>query len=51
MGTNPIGIVFSEYALQDPRAYQYLEPYLIGMMGGQYLSELPTWQEPFLGII
>jgi phage terminase large subunit len=28
MGTNPQGIVFSEYALQDPRAYQYLRPIL-----------------------
>ena len=24
MGTNPSGVVFSEYALQDPRAYQYI---------------------------
>jgi len=24
MGTNPQGVVFSEYALQDPRAYQYI---------------------------
>lgn len=29
MGTNPIGIVFSEYALQDPRAYQFLRPILL----------------------
>ena len=28
VGTNPKGIVFSEYALQDPRAYQYLRPIL-----------------------
>jgi phage terminase large subunit len=28
MGTNPQGIVFSEYAMQDPRAYQYLRPIL-----------------------
>lgn len=28
MGTNPQGIVFSEYALQDPRAYQHLRPIL-----------------------
>ena len=26
MGTNPRGIVFSEYALQDPRAYPLLRP-------------------------
>ena len=28
VGTNPAGIVFSEYALQDPAAYQYLRPIL-----------------------
>lgn len=28
MGTNPQGVVFSEYALQDPRAYQYIRPIL-----------------------
>jgi len=26
VGTNPKGAVFSEYALQDPRAYQFLRP-------------------------
>jgi phage terminase large subunit len=28
VGSNPIGCVFSEYALQDPRAYQYIRPIL-----------------------
>jgi len=28
VGTNPRLIIFSEYALQDPRAYQYLRPIL-----------------------
>ena len=28
MGTNPIGCVFSEYALQDPRAWDYFRPIL-----------------------
>lgn len=28
VGTNPIGIVFSEYALTDPRAYQFVRPIL-----------------------
>lgn len=28
MGTNPTAIVFSEYAVSDPRAYQYLRPIL-----------------------
>ena len=33
VGTNAIGCVFSEYALQDPRAYQYLRPMLTGNQG------------------
>jgi len=28
VGTNPVGVVFSEYALQDPRAWDYLRPIL-----------------------
>lgn len=28
MGTNPVGCVFSEYALQDPRAWDYIRPIL-----------------------
>jgi phage terminase large subunit len=28
VGTNPVGCVFSEYALQDPRAWDYLRPIL-----------------------
>lgn len=28
LGTNPIGCVFSEYALQDPRAWDYMRPIL-----------------------
>lgn len=29
MGTNPLGIVFSEYSLQDPMAWQYFRPILV----------------------
>jgi phage terminase large subunit len=28
MGTNPVGMVFSEYSLQNPRAYGYFRPIL-----------------------
>ena len=28
MGTNPLGLVFSEYSLQDPRAWDYFRPIL-----------------------
>lgn len=33
MGTNPQGVVFSEYALQDPRAYQFIRPILAANFG------------------
>lgn len=33
VGTNPQGVVFSEYALQDPRAYQFLRPILLANDG------------------
>lgn len=29
VGTNPIGVVFSEFSLQDPRAWEYLRPILV----------------------
>jgi phage terminase large subunit len=33
VGTNPSGCIFSEYALQDPRAYQFLRPALTATGG------------------
>lgn len=33
VGTNAIGMIFSEYALQDPTAYQYLRPILLQNQG------------------
>lgn len=33
VGTNPYGIVFSEYALSDKRAYDYLRPILVANQG------------------
>lgn len=33
VGTNAYGMIFSEYALQDPRAYQYLRPILAANNG------------------
>ena len=33
MGTNPMGVVLSEYALQDPAAYQYIRPILMANGG------------------
>lgn len=33
VGVNLAGAIFSEYALQDPRCYQYLRPILLANMG------------------
>lgn len=41
VGTNPYGIVFSEYALQDPRAYQYLRPILLANGGWAIFESTP----------
>jgi phage terminase large subunit len=41
MGTNPQGVVFSEYALQDPRAYQYIRPILTANQGWALFISTP----------
>ena len=41
MGTNPRGCVFSEYALQDPLAYQYLRPILTANGGWALFISTP----------
>lgn len=41
MGTNPRGIVYSEYALQDPRAYQLLRPALTANQGWAVFISTP----------
>lgn len=41
MGTNPQGVVFSEYALQDPRAYQYIRPILVANDGWALFISTP----------
>lgn len=41
MGTNPRGIVFSEYALQDPRAFQYIRPILTANGGWALFISTP----------
>lgn len=41
MGTNPYGVVFSEYALQDPRAYQYIRPILTANDGWALFISTP----------
>lgn len=41
VGTNPRGVVFSEYALQDPRAYQYIRPILTANQGWALFISTP----------
>ena len=41
MGTNPLGIVFSEYQLQDPQAAQYFKPILVENGGWQAYCYTP----------
>jgi len=41
MGSNPIGIIFSEYALQDPQAYKFLRPILLGNDGWALFISTP----------
>src|SRR5690606_26118990 len=39
--TNPQGVVFSEYALQDPRAYQFIRPILAANQGWALFISTP----------
>ncbi len=41
MGTNPQICVFSEYSLQDPRAYQYIRPILTANNGAAIFLSTP----------
>lgn len=41
VGTNPYGTIFSEYALQDPRAYQYIRPILVANQGWALFLSTP----------
>jgi hypothetical protein len=41
VGTNPRGIVFSEYALQDPRSYMFLRPILLANDGWAVFISTP----------
>lgn len=41
MGTNPIGVVFSEYSLQDPTAWDYIQPILMQNGGWALFNGTP----------
>lgn len=47
MGTNPQGIVFSEYALQDPMAYSYIRPILTANGGWAVFISTPRGKNHF----
>lgn len=48
MGTNPVGIVFSEYALQNPAAYTYLRPILAANNGWALFLSTPRGRDNHL---
>lgn len=47
MGTNPAGVVFSEYAMQSPLAYQYLRPILLANEGWSLFISTPRGKNHF----
>lgn len=47
MGTNPQMCVFSEYALQDPRAYKFLRPILLANGGTAVFISTPRGHNAF----
>ena len=47
VGTNPIGCIFSEYAIQDPRAYQYIRPILAANGGWALFLSTPRGKNHF----
>ncbi|MEG2671526.1 MAG: hypothetical protein RR927_05025, partial [Victivallaceae bacterium] len=47
VGTNPIGCLFSEYALQDPRAWVFLSPILAENGGWSIFESTPRGKNHF----
>lgn len=47
VGTNPRGCIFSEYALQDPRAYQFIRPILAANGGFAIFISTPRGKNSF----
>lgn len=47
VGTNPKLIIYSEYALQDPRAYQFLRPIVLANEGSQIFVSTPRGKNHF----
>jgi hypothetical protein len=47
VGSNPRGCIFSEYALQDPRAYQFIRPILAANDGWALFVSTPRGKNHF----
>jgi len=47
VGTNPVGIIFSEYALADPDAYKFLSPALNAQDGWAMFISTPRGRNDF----
>ena len=47
VGSNPRGCVFSEYAIQDPRAYQFIRPILAANKGWALFVSTPRGKNHF----
>jgi len=41
VGTNPVGTIFSEYSLQNPKAWSYIQPILRGNGGWAFFNGTP----------
>lgn len=41
VGTNPVGCVFSEYSLQDPRGWEFIRPILLENNGWAFFNYTP----------
>lgn len=50
VGTNPVGVVFSEYALQDPRAWGFIRPILAENNGWTIFIATPRGENHFFDI-
>ncbi len=48
LGTNPVGVVFSEYSLQDPAAWDFLRPILLENKGWALFNGTPRGKQNHL---
>lgn len=47
VGTNPVGVIFSEYALSDPQAWDYIRPILAENEGWAWFISTPRGKNHF----